>query len=128
MTYKSFLNKLKWDTSLEDMRKYLTGENHLPVAVKKYRSQLVKDIKRLITKQEKDNEQWSKEFTSSPLFKLAFHKLGYTEYRGRLDEDRIYGSLYRTAKIMKQIVDKVDYSKAKGGTNLQEMLKEYCEK
>jgi len=71
MTLKKFLNKIKWDTSVVDLKKYLSGDKHIPLRNKK-ELDIAKDyIKEQIPFRQKNNEQFCYDFLTSDMCHLA---------------------------------------------------------
>lgn len=128
MTYKQFMNKLEWDTSLVEIDKYIKGEKRLPDNLKKYHEQIEKDLYKIRQERVRENTEFYNDLVSSKLINLAFCKLGYSQYRDRLNENKAQETFGRCIEIMTDIVDRVNYSDGNGGVNTRAMLNEYLEK
>jgi hypothetical protein len=75
MDFKKYKNKLEWDTSIDELNQYLTGELQLNNSITKQQKKYLKDfvIPHLIRQAKKENEIFARELLASPLMKLAHH-------------------------------------------------------
>jgi hypothetical protein len=128
MTYNKFLQKLDMDTSVSDLRKYITGELRLPESLKKHHEDIRKQLPKILKRNIKSTEEFGKDLVNSKFFKLAFYKVAQKRGRDVVNIDSIGKVFIETVQTMTEILGLVNYSEANGNKNTKIMLKEYCER
>lgn len=117
MNMKAYLNKLEWDTSVDELEQLLTGEKELSscLTVAEKREIKTNVIPQLIVKMRKENDEFARELVQSPIMRLAYH---HCYHRG-IPKANVFD-------VAKEIIDRVnkdDTDKA-----VSQRLSEYCKR
>jgi len=121
MLYDKLIYKLTWDTNIETLRRYLSGDKTLPIKNKLQIEAIKKLIPLLIEKQEEENKEFIEDFMNSKLTKLAIFKLQEDNTKRR----KKYFGIDETIKTMYKIINKAWQSS--NNENIIEMLQEYLQ-
>jgi hypothetical protein len=118
MKYEKLLEKLREDTSVEELKQYLTGEKKFnpKATTKEIRQNLITNvIPALIANMKKDNIKESKAWYNAYIFKLAHQR--------RLTTRQPISTLF---DIAKQIIDRLN--KDSDCVAIRQRVKEYAKR
>lgn len=125
MNYKKFIEKLEWDTTEEDFEAYMSGKRAIPQSLKKYSDKIKKVLPAMYKKRKEETDEFYSDFVNSKLFKLCIAQLSNTGYKDTFYVPAIAKTVVKTAEIMIEATNIISYSISNGGTNIQEMMRDY---